>query len=62
MFPADDRDSRNMQMSPAIFKANIYRNLPQYNLFVESDAKQAELISTLSDKPVYCYENGKLYK
>ena len=62
MFPADDRDTRNAQMSPAIFKANIYRNLPQYNLFVESDAKQAELISTLSDKPVYCYENGKLYK
>ena len=62
MFPSDDRDSRNMQMSPAIFKANIYRNLPQYNLFVESDAKQAELICTLSDKPVCCYENGKLYK
>ena len=62
MFPSDDRDSRNMQMSPAVFKANIYRNLPQYNLFVESDTKQAELICTLSDKPVYCYETGKLYK
>ena len=62
MFPADDRDTRNAQMSPAIFKANIYRSLPQFKLFVESDASQAELISAASGKPVYCYENGKLYK
>lgn len=62
MFPADDRDTRNAQMSPVIFKANIYRSLPQFKLFVESDASQAELISAASGKPVYCYENGKLYK
>ena len=62
MFPADDRDTRNAQMSPAIFKANIYRSLPQFKLFVESDASQAELICASSGKPVYCYENGKLYK
>jgi uncharacterized HAD superfamily protein/adenine/guanine phosphoribosyltransferase-like PRPP-binding protein len=62
MFPADDRETRNAQMSPAIFKANIYRSLPQFKLFVESDASQAELICAASGKPVYCYENGKLYK
>lgn len=62
MFPGSDRDERNAKMSPSIFKARMYAALSQYSLLIESEEWQAEEIHIMSGKPVYCYENGKLYK
>lgn len=62
MFAAQDRETRNNYMPPAIYKARMYMNHPEYILFIESDADQALEIWDCSHKPVYCYENGKLYK
>lgn len=61
MFNAPDRDTRNGTMSPAKFKARIYSEASWAQLFIESDAYQAERIFKRSGKPVFCYENGKLY-
>lgn len=61
MFNAPDRDARNGTVSSAKYKANLYRSASWAQMFVESDRKQAEKIYQLSGKPVFCYENGKLY-
>lgn len=61
MFNAPDRDTRNGTISSAKYKANLYRSASWAQMFVESDRKQAEKIYQLSGKPVFCYENGKLY-
>lgn len=61
MFNAPDRDARNGTISSAKYKANLYRSASWAQMFVESDRKQAEKIYQLSGKPVFCYENGKLY-
>lgn len=57
---------KTLIMNPLVFdnvyeyKANIYRNLDS-DLFIESDAVQAEQIAKLSEKLVYCTENNKMY-
>lgn len=61
MFNAPDRDTRNGTMSPAKYKARIYAEAAWAQLFIESDAYQAERIFKRSGKPVFCYENGKMY-
>lgn len=61
MFDAPDRDTRNTSISSARYKARIYREATWANLFYESDVRQAEKIHQLTGKPVFCYENGKLY-
>ena len=61
MFNAPDRDTRNGTISSAKYKANLYRNASWAQMFVESDRKQAEKIFQISGKPVFCYENGKMY-
>ena len=61
MFDAPDRNIRNSMMSPAKYKARLYLQASWAQLFVESSAHQAERIFQLAGKPVWCYENGKLY-
>lgn len=62
MFNAPNRDIRNSMMSPAKYKAQLYRQATWAQLFMESDARQAERIFQLAGKPVWCYENGRMYQ
>ena len=61
MFDAPDRDTRNGIMSPAKYKARLYKEAAWATLFVESEVHQAEKIFQRTGKPVFCYANGKLY-
>lgn len=61
MFPAPTREVRNKAANPAEYKAQIYRNAAWAKLFYESDAWQAERIQRMAGKPVWCYENGRMY-
>jgi len=61
MHPADTRAQRRYDGSPAEYKAKIYREAKWAVLFVESSMHQAERIHQLSGKPVWCYENGRMY-
>lgn len=63
MFPANSYDERaGMGISPAAFKADIYRLRPWAKLFVESDDRQAREIYGLTGKPVYSVETNKIYE
>jgi len=63
MFPAKSYDERaGMGISPAAFKADIYRLRPWAKLFVESDDRQAREIYGLTGKPVYSVETNKIYE
>ena len=62
MFPADTWEQRNASgISPTKYKADYYRNQAWAKLFIESSDLQAQEISRLSGKPVYCIETNKLY-
>ncbi len=62
MFPSTDRDERNHTQSPARFKSKHYAAATWAQIFFESEQHQAERIHQLTGKPVFCYENGKMYK
>lgn len=61
MFNAKNRDVRNRTESPSQYKARLYREAAWAHLFIESERHQAKRIHQLTGKPVYCYENGKMY-
>ena len=61
MFDAPDRDARKRMQGASEYKAQAYRDAAWARLFVESSARQAERIHLLTGKPVYCYENGRMY-
>ena len=61
MFPALDRLTRKKSASPAQYKAEIYGRTNWAKIFYESDEKQAVRIHEMCGKPVFCYENGKMY-
>ena len=61
MFDAPDRETRRYLSSPGKYKAAVYNAAHWAMLFVESDPHQAEMIHSITRKPVYCYENGKMY-
>lgn len=44
------------------FKAQVYLESPDTEMFVESEPKQAEEIAKITGKPVICTANDKLYK
>ena len=62
MYNANSYVSRNSIESPAHYKARLYMNALWAMLFVESDARQAEQIHRMTGKPVFCYENGRMFK
>lgn len=63
MFPAKSYDERaGMGISPAAFKADIYRLRPWAKLFVESDDRQAREIHAITRRPVYSVETNKIYE
>lgn len=61
MFDAPSRDVRNTTESSANYKARLYREAGWAEMFIESDRRQAERIFQKTGKPVFCYENGKMY-
>lgn len=62
LFPADSWEARaRTGISPAEFKAEVYRASTSAKLFVESDDSQARTIFSLVAKPVYCVESNTMY-
>lgn len=62
LFPAQTYQERAASgISPAKFKADIYRRRGWAKLFVESDDDQAQQIWKLTGKPVYCVKTNKMY-
>lgn len=63
MFNASDWRERNFSgISPEMMKATIYKNNPQFLLFIESNDREARRIHELSGKQVLCIETNKLYQ
>jgi uncharacterized HAD superfamily protein len=54
-------ERHNSGVDSGTWKGEIFKRLPQYRLFIESDPSQAERIHEISGKPVLCVENNKLY-
>lgn len=61
MFNAATREERAAKSFPGRYKAHVYKKSEWAMLFVESSRDQAVRIAELSGKPVYCYEDGKMY-
>lgn len=61
MFNAPDRDVRAKTEPPENYKARIYQSSGWAKLFFESSKNQAIKINQLTGKPVFSYEDGKLY-
>lgn len=61
MFDAPDRETRGRLEQPCDYKARIYRCATWAKLFFESSKYQAERIHHLTGKPVFSYEDGRLY-
>ncbi len=61
MFQAGSREERRAISYPGRYKAHQYKKSEWARLFVESDREQAARICELSGKPVFCYENGRMY-
>ena len=59
MLDLPDMKARQKANCHGSHKANEYKN-SKYNLFVESDLKQAIEINKLTKKPVFCTENFKM--
>jgi len=61
MLDLPDKATRvNMNASPR-FKASVYKGLPHSDLFIESERKEAHIISRLSGKAVLCYSSQTLF-
>jgi uncharacterized HAD superfamily protein len=61
MFDAETREERAARSFPGRYKAHLYRKSQWAELFVESSREQAMRIAELSGKPVFCYEDGRMY-
>lgn len=48
-------------INPGVWKGELYKSWPQFNLFVESNPEQAKIIAEVSGKNVLCVEDNKLY-
>lgn len=54
-------EERQKLKNHAVYKANIYKNIKEAQIFVESEKRQALEISSLTKKQVFCIENQKYY-
>lgn len=62
MFNAQTWEERaSAGISPGEWKGNIYKSLPKYKLFVESEPAQAKKIAEVSGKQVLCVADNKMY-
>ena len=63
MFNGNTYEERSFSgISPEKLKGEYYKTHNNYNLFVESDDRQAKKIAEISNKPVYCVETNKVYQ
>ena len=60
MYNADTIEERN-KVPPYVYKASVYKN-SAYQLFVESNDYEAQMIAQLTGKPVISIEGNKLYQ
>lgn len=61
MMPYASKEERLKYGNHGIYKGKKYKELGQTSLFVESEAKQAKEIASISGKAVFCIENHRLY-
>ncbi len=59
MLDLPDKATRNKRNAAPRFKANVYKSLKHSHLFIESEMKEARVISKLSGKAVLCFSNQK---
>ena len=63
MFDAQSYDDRKLRNpNPSEYKAKYYKIHDNYKLFIESEDWQAQQISKISGKLVYCVGTNKLYQ
>lgn len=61
MMPYETKEERLQRGSHGKFKGENYKHIKQAYVFIESEKKQAEEISRVSGKVVFCIENQKVY-
>ena len=62
MSNAKSWEERNqIGIPPEVIKGQVFKEHPEYRLFIESNAHQAKTIHEISGKPVLCIENNVLY-
>jgi uncharacterized HAD superfamily protein len=62
MHPASTPELRRQMNDHAIQKAEAYMQIPESNLFIESDVKQAAQIFKLTQRPVLCIDSMTMFK
>jgi len=62
MHPASTPELRRQMNDHAIQKAEAYMQIPEGNLFIESDVKQAAQIFKLTQRPVLCIDSMTMFK
>jgi len=62
MHPASTPELRRQMNDHAIRKAEAYMQIPEGNLFIESDVKQAAQIFKLTQRPVLCIDSMTMFK
>jgi len=62
MHPASTPEQRRQMNDHAIRKAEAYMQIPESNLFIESDVKQAAQIFKLTQRPVLCIDSMTMFK
>lgn len=60
MLDLPSAEERRRQSAHSSFKAEFYRKAPS-TLFIESEARQADVIARLSGKPVLCVETHQIH-
>ena len=61
MLDLPSKEERIKQNAHTKIKSEIYMQRDDLILFIESSARQAEIIAKTTHKDVICVENGKLY-
>ncbi|MGM0738638.1 MAG: phosphoribosyltransferase family protein [Bacteroidota bacterium] len=61
MLDLPDKATRVKMNASARFKASVYKGLPHSELFIESERKDAHIISRLSGKAVLCYSSHTFF-
>ena len=63
MFDANTwHERKNSGISPEAFKSIFYTKHDEFDLFIESDQKQAMRIAEFTKKPVYCVETNCIFQ
>ncbi|RYY31605.1 MAG: phosphoribosyl transferase [Chitinophagaceae bacterium] len=61
MLDLPDKETRLRLGSHGAFKAEMYKNKPESNLFIESNREQARFIHDTTKKAVYCVDTNEMF-